>query len=132
MTDIFEDLSISIHDDGIDEASLKKLAAETGGRYYHIQNADELALNFESVAAYIQSSYPVTFASKRDFHDGTTRGIVIKFGDIAVSQSGYRTHGLITPRSNYVLYLGLLAGILLLLWIPARLRRLTRGLRPAA
>jgi hypothetical protein len=132
LMDIFEELSVSIHDDGIDESSLQKLAAETGGKYYHIQNADELALNFEAVAKYIQSSYPVTFASKRNFHDGTTRGLVIKFGEIAVSQSGYRTHGLITPRSHHVLYLALLAGILLLLWIPAGLRRLTRGLKPAA
>jgi VWFA-related protein len=132
LTDIFEDLSTSIHDDGIDVNSLQRLAAETGGKYYHVQNAEDLTVNFEAVAKYMQDSYPVKFASRRSVHDGTARGIEIKFGNIAVSRAAYRTHGFITPRSNHVLYLALLAGLLLLLGFPGWLRRLAKGPTAAA
>ena len=34
LVQLFEDLSIELHDDGIDEISLGTLAAQTGGKYY--------------------------------------------------------------------------------------------------
>src|SRR4029077_5400272 len=34
LLEIFENLSIQLHDDGIDEATLTKLAHDTGGNYY--------------------------------------------------------------------------------------------------
>src|SRR5207248_9851368 len=34
LFEFFESLSINLHDDGIDEEALRKLATETGGKYY--------------------------------------------------------------------------------------------------
>jgi VWFA-related protein len=132
LLNTFEGLSISLHDDGIDEASLKKLAEDTGGRYLHIAKANELAFQFEAVAGYLETSFAVRYASPRDRHDGTARKVEIHFGSLASVGQGYRVHGLITPKSHHVLYLGLLAGLLGLLAAPAGLRRLLTRQAPAA
>src|SRR5262249_32309116 len=75
LFDIFEQLSIDLHDDGIDEAPLKNLAAETGGKYFPAENVSELSLIFEQLATELQTTYTVTFASLNPQHDGTARGI---------------------------------------------------------
>ena len=127
LTKIFEHLSIELHDDGIDERSLRELARQTGGEYFHVQDADNLALQFERVATQLENTYAVRFRSRRAIHDGTSRGIEIRFGELAVGTTGYLTHGLIAPRSHHLLYLGLLAVLLALLAAPALVRRLVRG-----
>lgn len=130
LTPIFEELSIRLHDDGIDEASLRRLAEETGGAYYHVRDADQLALNFEQVAGELASVHSVTFRSRRARPDGTSRGIEIRLGDLVSGQTGYATHGLITPSINALVYLGLLALLLLLLAVPELGRRVLREGRP--
>src|SRR5262249_17858071 len=47
LYEIFENLSIELHDDGIDELSLKQLADETGGKYYLARNVEDLQLRFQ-------------------------------------------------------------------------------------
>jgi len=126
LTSVFEELSIRLHDDGIDEASLRTLAQETGGQYFHVRDAEQLSLNFERVAQDLETVYSVTFQSLRSRHDGTSRGIEIRLGDLATARTGYTTHGLITPSAHPVVYLGLLAILLALLALPAALRRLSR------
>jgi VWFA-related protein len=124
LTAIFEELSIRLHDDGIDEASLRALAQETGGQYFHVKDADQLSLNFERVAQDLETVYAVRFQSLRSRHDGTSRGIEIRLGDLAVAKTGYTTHGLITPSAHPLVYLGLLVVLLALLAVPALFRRL--------
>src|SRR5204863_5876180 len=64
LLEIFENLSIKIHDDGIDEDTLRKLASETGGEYFHAKKVDELKLILERVTQNIQKkSYTFTFPS---------------------------------------------------------------------
>ncbi len=108
----------------LDEESLKRLAEETGGRYHHVRDAEKLAGVFEHVAGQLGSSYSVTFRSTRPSHDGTSRGIVVRYGDLAAADFHMAVHGLLTPESDHVLYLALLGMLGLLLSAPALGRRL--------
>jgi VWFA-related protein len=131
LLEIFEKLSIDLHDDGIDEAALQALAHETGGEYYLARDVSKLSLIYEQLAEELQSTYTVTFPSRRSSHDGTARGI-----DISVERGGrrvsdvaradYNVHGVIVPGMDpgvYLVLLLLLGGLLL---APAGVRRLYR------
>jgi VWFA-related protein len=132
LYEIFESLSIELHDDGVDESSLRRLAEETGGKYFPVRHVEDLQLRFQEVASELDSTYVATFASRRPQHDGTARGI-----DIAVQRDGqtlsqtarevYDVHGVVVATMHPGVYLCLLAVLLGLLAIPAGLRRLHRG-----
>jgi VWFA-related protein len=127
----FEDLSIRLHDDGIDEAALRELADKTGGKYFHVREASGLSLIYEKLATELQTTYTVTFPSRRSSHDGTSRGI-----DISVMRQGvrlsevaqfdYQVRGLVVPDMHGSIYLGLLALLGVLLVLPAGVRTLYR------
>lgn len=128
---IFEELSIQLHDDGIDDDSLRELAEKTGGKFFHARAAVDLSRYFAELAEDLQSSYTVTFPSRRPTHDGTSRGI-----DISVVRDGkrlsdrasfdYHVHGVVVPDMDHRVYLGLLTLIGLLVLVPIGLRRLHR------
>lgn len=123
LTEVFEDLSIDLHDGGIDEQALKTLAKETGGEYFHVRDAEKLQAAFEQVAAKVQNTYAVTFRSLRSQPDGTGRSVEVKLGALAAATAGYKTHGLITPQSEPSLYVAGLGVIFILLALPALVRR---------
>jgi VWFA-related protein len=131
LFEIFENLSIELHDDGIDEASLKRLAAETGGSYHPARNVSELQLIYSRLADELQTTYVVTFPSQRSSHDGTARGIDVSLwrGGTRISQGGsvdYNVRGVVVPEMDHAVYLGFLAVLALLLALPAGLRGLYR------
>jgi VWFA-related protein len=131
LFEIFENLSIKLHDDGIDEEGLRQLAEETGGKYYPARDISRLQEIYRELAHELQETYTVTFPSHRQTHDGTSRGI-----DISVVRDGvrvsevarfnYNTHGLVVPALDHTLYLGLLAVLGGLLVLPACVRRFAR------
>ena len=128
---MFENLSIELHDDGIDEPSLKRLAAETGGKYTHVSKVSELQLIYEKLADELQSTYQVTFESRRSQHDGTARGIdvkVMRAGKLVstVGRVDDVARGVAVPQMDYALYLAFLALLLGLLAFPGLLRRMSR------
>lgn len=118
LTEIFEELSIDLHDDGIDEQALQRLAASTGGMYHHVREIDKLQTAFAQLAATVENTHNIKFNSKRARHDGTARGIEIRLGTISTLQAGYATHGLLTPQGHSGLYLAGLAALLGLLMVP--------------
>jgi len=128
LYEIFEKLSIDLHDDGIDEAALMRLAEETGGKYYPAQDIDRLQLIYEGLAQELQTTYTVTFPSLRQDYDGTSRdiGISIWRKGIQVSdvlREGYNVPGVVVPEMDPVVYLGILGLIAGLLALPSTLRR---------
>jgi VWFA-related protein len=132
LFDIFEKLSIDLHDDGIDEKSLRALAEETGGKYYLARDVSELHLIYEKWAGELQSTYTVTFASPRSVNDGTARGIdiTVERGGRLVSNVGqvdYNVQGVVVPEMDHRVYLVLLSVIAGLLLLPAGLRSLFRS-----
>lgn len=131
LIDIFEHLCIDLHDDGIDEASLGKLASKTGGRYVPARDLSKLSELFGSLADELQTTYTVTFPSRRPSHDGTARGIEVRVvrGGVQVSDvatAGYQVHGVVVPEMDATIYIGMLVGLGCLLAAPAAVRRLMR------
>jgi VWFA-related protein len=132
LVHIFEDLSIQLHDDGFDEKALRELAAATGGKFYQARNASELQFLYRDLAEELQSTYTVTFPSRRQVHDGTSRGI-----DISVVRGGkrlsdvasldYQVHGVVVPKMHQGVYLVLLAALGFLLLLPAGIKRMYRS-----
>jgi VWFA-related protein len=132
LIDLFEKLSIDIHDEGIDEESLKKLAEGTGGKYYPARDVSKLPQLFSDVSEELQSTYTATFRSTRSSHDGTARGIDVKVfqGGRQVSTTGtvdYNVHGVVVPDMDYRIYLVLLVALAGLLGAPAGVRRIYRA-----
>jgi VWFA-related protein len=137
LIDIFERLSIDLHDDGIDEAALRELAAKTGGKYRQARDVLKLREIYEQLAEELQSTYTVTYQSRRPSHDGTARGIAVRIvrGGVAVSDTasaGYQVRGVVVPTMDPAVYLGLLAVLGGLLAAPSAVRRLVKPGGPAA
>jgi VWFA-related protein len=131
LFDIFENLSIQLHDDGIDEAALRKLADETGGQYFQARDLGQLKFIYDKLAEDLQTTYTVTFPSLRQDYDGTSRDINIsvwrKGAQIStVLREGYNVPGVIVPEMEPGIYLVLLAMLGGLLVVPAVLRRFSR------
>jgi VWFA-related protein len=129
LFNVFESLSIDLHDDGIDEASLRKLAEETGGKYYPARDVSKLRVIYEELADELQTTWTVTFPSRRSSHDGTARGIdvsVWRHGAPVsnVGQADYNVHGVVVPEFSTRVYLWFLAALAALLALPVGLRRL--------
>jgi VWFA-related protein len=128
LIELFEQLSIDIHDEGIDETSLRRLAEETGGKYVPVRDASKLQFEYSRLSEELQSTYTVTFASRRQTHDGTARGIRVYLsrGGQALSTSGvaeYNVRGVVVPDMDYRVYLVFLLLLGGLLLAPLALRR---------
>jgi VWFA-related protein len=133
LLEVFENLSIQLHDDGIDEKSLRALAEKTGGKYTHVSKASELQFIYERLAEELQSTYRVTFESRRQSHDGTARGIDVKVvgkdGKLlsTVGKVDDVARGVVVPQMSAAVYLTFLALLGGLLACPGALRRMYRA-----
>jgi VWFA-related protein len=132
LLEVFENLSIELHDDGIDEDSLRRLAKETGGKYSHVSKIEELRFIYEQLAEELQTTYKLTFESNRASHDGTARGIdvkIVRAGKVisTVGTADDVARGVVVPQMSYAVYTLFLAGLSVLLAFPAVLRRMYRG-----
>jgi hypothetical protein len=88
-------------------------------------------LIYEQLAQELQSTYTVTFPSRRASHDGTARGIDIsvvrngvRVSDVA--RADYNVHGVVVPEMDARVYLALLGFLGVLLAVPTGVRRLYR------
>lgn len=129
LLDIFENLSIKLHDDGIDEKTLKKIATDTGGQYYPAKNVSDLKFILETVTKSIQrESYEIVFESKFPSADGTLRKVSLKLvqqgaGVVSEESGSYQMRGLVVAEMSPFIYLFLLIVIGGLIALPAVLRR---------
>src|SRR5262249_25485488 len=129
LIELFETLSIELHDDGIDEESLRKLAGKTGGKYLHVEGAGKLSVAFLELADEVQNTYKVTYSwpeSSAQFRDdGRARRVDVKVvrGGRVISKTSqgadYVVRRLAAPQMNYAVYLVFLGGLGLLVAIPA-------------
>jgi VWFA-related protein len=147
LLEIFENLSIQLHDDGIDEIALTQLAQQTGGQYFPVKDIAELKLILERVTETIQPrNYKVIFPSLSQKRDGThrlvniklvrrtgelvsnTTGMVVDGGEqvLQTKGSGYQTRGLVVAEMHPLVYLVLLLGVGVLLLLPSMGRKINR------
>ncbi len=133
LLEIFESLSILLHDDGIDEDALKQIARETGGQYFPAKNVAELKLILAQVTQNIQrESYEIVFESLVPRADGTQRDVTLKLVQVGAGggykvvdeqTSSYQVRGLVVAEMDHFVYLFLLVAIGGLIALPALLRK---------
>lgn len=107
---------------GIDEAVLRRIAAETGGRYFYAPRAEDLAGLYAELAGDVQQEYRLTYVSPRPFYDGTRRDIQVRAG-ASVAAGGYTERHLINVVASPLVGVALLVPLAGLLVLPAALRR---------
>jgi VWFA-related protein len=66
---------------GIDQGSLKKLAAETGGRAFFPRNEEDLDRAFAQIDEDLRSQYILTYTPTNDAQDGSFRVIQLRAKD---------------------------------------------------
>jgi VWFA-related protein len=132
LLEIFEKLSIELHDDGIDEVSLKKIARETGGEYHPAKEASKLKLILTELSRTIQREMrEVEFASLNQRASGEQRRVsllLVRTGSedtvrASVGEGQYQVHGLIIAEMHPLIYLVLLAVLGGLIALPSVIRR---------
>ena len=130
LIELFEDLTIKLHDDGINEGELTQLARDTGGKYYSAKNVEKLDFILEQVTKKLQAMPQTeTFASLSQVADGRRREVTLKLlrgsQEVAEKKRGYQVHGLVIAEMNPLVYLPLLGILFGLIALPAMLRRRT-------
>jgi VWFA-related protein len=139
LVQLFEDLAVELHDDGIDEISLGTLAAKTGGKYYAAKTVSNLDLVLKTVTKSIpRKEYRITFPSLRQVRDGLPRVVtlqLVRLGGggspgnpqtaqiVAKKSGGVQVHGLVIAEMHPLIYLVLLVILCGLIALPALFRR---------
>jgi Ca-activated chloride channel family protein len=109
----------------IESNDLRRLATSTRGQYYPARNADDLRAIYEQIAERIRSSYSLVYQSDRKLPDGTLRPVRIFYrASKAAGETAVFIPGMVVPAGGWsAFFLVLLAGLTVLLVLPARLAR---------
>jgi len=123
--------------EGFDEVKLRRMAAETGGKYHHAPSASELKQLYQSLSVEMQKEYVLAYRSPRPTYDGTRRNIVVTVqrsggGPEVTTRGGYLEQHLINIRSDPTLFLAFLLLLLLLLALPTVVSRAGKIVSPPA
>lgn len=127
-----------VSNEGFDAVKLRRVARETGGKYYHAPSAAELTELYRSLSIEMQKEYILTYRSPRPTYDGTRRDIIVSVqrgsgGGSATTRGGYLEKHLVNIRSDLGWFLVLLGPLLLALAVPAlALRKKAGHERPVA
>ena len=116
---------------GIDEASLKNLAAQAGGSYGYVNDPASLQALYEQLGRALQSEYVITYISPAKLRDGLNRALSVKLANVASALPAkvtYNPGGLVpevavSPSSSWPLFFGLLAALIVLLFAPAGVQK---------
>jgi VWFA-related protein len=112
----------AVGNEGFDEVKLRRVATETGGKYYHAPSAAELKQLYSSLSTTMQKEYMLTYRSPRPTYDGTRRDIAVtvqRSGEPgATTQGRYLEQHLVHVRSDPRLFLAFFVPLLLLLIAP--------------
>ncbi len=113
---------------GLDEAALMGLAESAGGVYGYADDAEGLKNLYELYGRALQSEYVLTYTSPSTLRDGVNRSLTISLSNensaatTELESTTYNPGGLVpevAQPASWVLFFTLLAGLLLLLVLPA-------------
>jgi VWFA-related protein len=119
---------------GLDEAALENLAENAGGAYGYADDAEGLKRLYERYGRALQSEYVLTYTSPATLRDGVNRSLQVSLSseaglsDIDTETSIYNPGGLvpeIPEPASWALFFTILAGLVLLLVLPAVLRKVS-------
>jgi hypothetical protein len=116
-------------DAGIDEASLKQMANQTGGRYFYSPSAAELENLYKLIMMQIQNEYQITYTSPRPQKDGTRRMVTVTITHNNVentADNSYLVPGVIGSGfgAQWWVFLALLLPLIFLLFLPTIIKKL--------
>jgi hypothetical protein len=106
---------------GIDEAGLRSLTSRTGGQYAYASDAAALAALYQQFGQALQSEYAITYVTPSNLRNGVNRGLTVTIAATGASAEGQYNPGGVLPEvrgSTWLLFGGILVGLLLLLAIP--------------
>ena len=117
---------------GLDETGLKSLAQQAGGSYSFAGDAQTLAALFQSYGRTLQSEYAITYLSPSKLRDGVNRNLTVSIdGRRSRCSQGELQSGRCAARSahqSWLLFGGILVGLLVLLFAPILIRLGSRGI----
>ena len=123
---------------GLDEAALMELAESAGGVYGYADDAEGLMNLYERYGRALQSEYVLTYTSPSTLRDGVNRSLTVSLSNESsaatteLKSTTYNPGGLVpevTQPASWVLFFTMLAGLVLLLVLPAILRKAISLLR---
>ena len=123
---------------GLDEAALMALAESAGGVYGYADDAEGLKNLYELYGRALQSEYVLTYTSPSTLRDGVNRSLTISLSNensaatTELESTTYNPGGLVpevAQPASWVLFFTMLAGLLLLLVLPAVLGKAISLLR---
>jgi VWFA-related protein len=106
---------------GLDEGALKKLAESSGGLYSYAADSQSLSALYQQFGRALQSEYALTYVSPSTLRDGINRNLTVSLSGIgATSETNYNPGGVLpeVTSTSWTLFGMILAGLLLLLFIP--------------
>ena len=107
---------------GLDEASLKSLAERAGGVYGYAQDAGSLQALYEAYGRAMQSEYAIVYLSPSALRDGVNRTLTVSLGEAGgtLADAQYNPGGVLPEVSekSWMLFIGVLAGLVLLAFLP--------------
>lgn len=116
---------------GLDETALKSLATQAGGAYSFAGDPQGLAALFQAYGRTLQSEYAITYVSPSKLRDGVNRSLTVSLGGgAATGQASYNPGGVLpeVPSQSWILFGGILVGLLALLFIPIVIGMGSRGI----
>ena len=123
---------------GLDEAALMELAENAGGVYGYADDAEGLKNLYERYGRALQSEYVLTYTSPSTLRDGVNRSLTVSLSNESsaatteLESTTYNPGGLVpevAQPASWVLFFTLLAGLVLLLVLPAILGKAITLLR---
>lgn len=123
---------------GLDEAALMELAENAGGVYGYADDAEGLKNLYERYGRALQSEYVLTYTSPSTLRDGVNRSLTVSLSNESsaatteIESTTYNPGGLVPEvgqPASWVLFFTILAGLLLLLVLPAFLGKAISLLR---
>ena len=123
---------------GLDEAALMELAKSAGGVYGYADDAEGLKNLYERYGRALQSEYVLTYTSPSTLRDGVNRSLTVSLSHESsaatteLKSTTYNPGGLVpevAQPASWVLFFTMLAGLVLLLVLPAILGKAISLLR---
>jgi VWFA-related protein len=106
---------------GLNEATLKSLAEQTGGIYGFVTDSEALKGLYQQQSRVLQSEHRITYVSPSTLRDGINRNLTVSLSGAAVSTEGQYNPGGVLPEvsgRSWILFVAILAGLLALLLVP--------------
>lgn len=117
---------------GLDEAGLQSLSEQAGGVYGYASSADVLTGLFQQQSRVLQSEYQLTYVSPSTLRDGVNRNLTVALtGSPVVAEETYNPGGVLPEVSatSWPLFLTILAGLLVLLFLPGLIGGISGAIR---